>query len=221
MDFSLGDLQMRPTVYFSNQMEQLAVCLGEQLFKKGGDPFEKKLVLLPSHTLKLYLSSFFARHSEWQICAGVAFRTLRDADVWTHLCKAAVFPSQLALSFAVERELRKIGKEESENPLFAPLKSYGISSQEDLKTSWVSEELSRLFYEYSTKERQALEVWLSQGGWQQEIWNRVFSQQTSWKCLSRQTDFSYEGTIALFGFSFLPSFFYQGFCELGSHFYFL
>ena len=69
-------MNKRPTVHFSNCLEELAEHLGEELFQTGSDPFAKRLVLLPSHSLKLYLTSFFAGHPKWGISAGITFKTL-------------------------------------------------------------------------------------------------------------------------------------------------
>lgn len=51
-------MEKRPTVHFSNRLEELANSLGEELFAQGSDPFATRIVLLPNHSLKLYLSSF-------------------------------------------------------------------------------------------------------------------------------------------------------------------
>lgn len=218
-------MKQRPTVHFSNCLEELAEALGRELFKKGNDPFKEKLVLLPSHSLKLYLSSFFASHPKWSICAGITFKTLLDGAL--HLLpkdREFIFPSSLTLSFAIQKELDWIEQHEIDQPIFAELKEYlGSIEESEQKRIWISEELSRLFYEYSTFEGSSLQKWIKKGGWKQILWDRIFNKSFSWSVFSKtlQTEKNANQTAHLFGFSHLPSTLYHFFSGGGSHIYFL
>ncbi len=207
----------RPTVHFSNRLEELAYQLGNELFKEGGDPFAKRLVLLPSHNLKLYLTSFFASHPKWSVCAGITFKTLLNGAL--HFFseeELKKFPSPLALSFRVEQELSK----GVDDIAFSEIKHY-LDPPTEQKRVWLAEELSHLFYEYATSEGKALLKWKEKKGWKQTLWERIFSTSHA---LSQELKKGKEGAceeVHLFGFSHVPSSFYQFFCDLGMHLYFL
>ncbi len=211
----------RPTVHFSNRLEELACHLGNQLFKKGEDPFAERLVILPSHSLKLYLTSFFAEHPKWSICAGITFKTLiNGAFHFFSEEELRKFPSPLALSFIIEQEIGLLTKESLEDEVFGELKDY-LDPPTPQKRIWLAEELSRLFSEYSMFEGKALIQWKEKKGWKQVLWNRVFSHL---KCLSEELSQKKELKplqVHLFGFSNVPDHFYQFFCHLGMHIYFL
>lgn len=208
-------VKQRPTAHFSNRLEELALQLGSQLFKQGGDPFEKRIVLLPSHSLKLYLTSFFASHGEWSICAGISFKTLLSGAFEFFSDEDQLsFPSELALSFLIEEEIEQIVQKK--DPLFSEVEAY-LSPFSEAKKIWLSEELAKLFYEESVWEG-GLFTWK---GWKEAISKNVFSKV---KCFSKALDAKREeGPISLhlFGFSHVPSHFYEFFSRLGMHVYFL
>ena len=202
-------MSKRPTVHFSNRLEELAHQLGNELFKEGADPFAKRLVLLPSHSLKLYLTSFFASHPKWNVCAGITFKTLLNGAL--HFFseeELKKFPSPLALSFRVEEGLEDVSE----------IKQY---VDRESQTVWLAEELSRLFYEYATSEGKALGQWCKRKGWKQTLWERVFSDANVLsEALKKKKEISSE-EVHLFGFAHVPSSFYQFFQSLGMHLYFL
>ncbi len=210
-------MSKRPTVHFSNRLEELASQLGNELFKEGADPFAKRLVLLPNHSLKLYLTSFFASHPKWNVCAGITFKTLLNGAL--HFFSEEdlqKFPSPLALSFMVEQELTQSLEEES----FSEIKHY-LDPPKDQKRIWLAEELSCLFYDYATASGKNLSLWKEKKGWKQAIWQRVFSRcKALCEELKKEKETDSE-EVHLFGFSHVPSSFYQFFCNLGMHLYFL
>ncbi len=200
-------MEKRPVVYFSNQMEKLAEALGEELFKPGADPFAKRIVLLPHHSLKSYLSSFFANHPKWNISIAVEYKTLLEG-VMTLLEgeKKGQFPSKLGISFAIEEALSQIMPEE-----------------EKQKILWMAKELSTIFYEYSIFEPKALSKWLLASGWKQDLWNKLFSSEGKWKALVDVLSHKdpIDIPVHLFGFASLPGHFFDFFCRSKVHFYFL
>lgn len=212
----------RPTVYFSNRLEQLAQSLGEELWQKGSDPFAKRVVILPHHGLKSYLSTFFARHPDWSISAGVEYKVLVEGAKDLLKVKEEKFPSELALSFAIEQEIYTILQDESLSD-FSDIRQYVGAKKDEAKIQWLSCELAHLFYEYGVFESKVLLQWLTKKGWKQEIWKRVFSKFPRWNSLSEFLP-SQEGgldSIHLFGFSHIPSHLYDFFCKFFVKFYFL
>lgn len=208
-------MSKRPTVHFSNRLEKLAYQLGNELFKEGADPFAKRLVLLPSHSLKLYLTSFFASHPKWSVCAGITVKTLLNGAL--HFFseeELKKFPSPLALSFRVEQQLENSVEDISE------IKRY-LDPPTDTKRVWLAEELSHLFYEYATSEGRALSRWLEQKGWKQTLWERVFSHADVLSKELKKKKIETSEEVHLFGFAHVPSSFYEFFCTLGMHLYFL
>ena len=209
-------MEKRPTVYFSNQIEKLAELLGLALFQKGADPFVKKTILLPHHNLKSYLTTFFAKH--WHICMGVECKTLVEGSMENF--EGDTFPSIMALSFAIEQELWQIHEEKES--CFADLLPYLISDQ-SRRITWISQELAFLFHSYAVFEPKALQAWLDQGGWKQEIWERVFCKQKGWSILSEKMGEKKQihGEIHAFGFAHMPPHFYDFFSLSTTSFYFL
>lgn len=214
----------RPTVYFSNKLEQMAECLGKELWQNGEDPFVKRTVILPHHGLKSYLSTYFARHPDWSISAGIEYKVLVEGVKGLLQPGDQRFPTEIALSFAIEQEIYKILEEEPSSEFFAELRQYVDSKENGEKVQWIACELAHLFYEYGVFESKALLYFLTQKGWKQEIWKRVFSRFPRWRALSEILCLQKGGgqeLIHLFGFSHIPSHFYDFFCSFPVKFYFL
>ena len=213
----------RPTVYFSNQLEQLAENLGEELWQNGADPFAKRIVILPHHGLKSYLTAFFAKHPNWSVSAGVEYKVLMEGVNSLLASGEEKFPSEMALSFAIEQEICTILQEESSCEFFADIRRYIDSEEKGEKVQWIASELAHLFYEYGVFESKALLHFLANKGWKQEIWKRVFSRFPQWNSLSLVLSKKEggQGIIHLFGFSHIPSHFYDFFCNFSVKFYFL
>lgn len=208
----------RPTVYFSNQMESLAESLGEELWHPKANPFVSKLIILPHHGLKSYLHRFFAGHPHFNIAMGLECKVLMEA--MKHLLGSSfAFPSELALSFAVEQELQNIGTDE----IFSPLIGYLKKQSSEKAFSWLIEELSKLFYEYAVFEPKLLAKWQGEGKWQQEIWKRILRRFSNWKLLPQVLEQHPKDKkeIHLFGFSHIPAHFYDFFSKFEAKWYFL
>jgi len=208
----------RPTVYFSNQMEVLAESLGQELWNPAASPFASKLIILPHHGLKSYLHRFFAGHPDWNVAMGLDCKVLMDA-IKTLLADRFCVPSQLALSFAIEGELANI----EESGVFSPVIEYLAKQKSPKAIGWLIEELSKIFYEYGVFEPQILSTWKIKDSWQQEIWKRVFSKHSHWQQLTEilQNHPREQKEIHLFGFSHIPSHFYDFFSKFDAKWYFL
>ena len=188
----------KPTVYFSNQLERLAESLGEALFQKGKDPFKGSVVFLPHHSLKSYLNFFFASHPKWSISAGIEYKTLLEGIM--DLLDERVL-SKTALSFMLERALHE--KED-------------FSLEE--KKLWIAEELSSIFSEYHFFEPRALQSWLEESGWKQDLYKQLFSSRSIEALLQEKEE---KRSFHLFGFSYLQPHFCDFFTKSSSTFYFL
>jgi exodeoxyribonuclease V gamma subunit len=213
--------QKKPIVYLSNQLEQLGNALGESLFQMGSSPLKERLVLIPHPILKQYLNFFFASDPKWAVSAGVEYKTLVEGIL--SLVKEKKILSQGAISFLIESHIRKILLQK-EDPFYQELSSYiasGLQGKEQTqKIIWLSEELSRIFYEYRISEPQILKEWLAKEGWKQELWRRVFFQQGNFfEALFQAKKRNIE--LHIFGFAHIPSHFYDFFSILSPTFYFL
>ena len=208
----------RPTVYFSNQMEVLAHSLGQELWNPTASPFASKLIILPHHGLKSYLHRFFATDRDWNVAMGLDCKVLMDAIKFL-LADRFSFPSQLALSFAIEEQLAKI----EQSAVFSPVVEYLAKQKSPKALGWLIEELSKIFYEYGVFEPNILSTWKMKETWQQEIWKRVFSDCGHWKEFADvlQSHPQEEKEIHLFGFSHIPSHFYDFFSKFNAKWYFL
>jgi len=210
-------VKKRPTVHFSNRLEELANSLGEKLFAKGSDPFATRIVLVPNHSLKLYLSSFFASHPQWNVCAGITFQTLIEGAL--SFCSKEKMLSSLALSFVIEQELSSL-QEGNWKDLDSYMHSFNKASVE-AKKIWLSNQLSSLFYEYGTFEGKALSKWSEKKGWKQWLWKKMHAYTRFFSEEMPKLSTEFFGQIHVFGFSHIPSHFYEFFCSLGAQIYFL
>src|ERR1700693_4177639 len=84
-------------IIFSNQLDTLASHLQERLFSTG-DPFEKRLVIVPHLRLKSYLMQLFAKNM--QVAAGMQISTLPQA--LSEFIYRKRIPSQLELALQLE-----------------------------------------------------------------------------------------------------------------------
>ncbi len=213
-------MKVGPTVYFSNRLEELASFLGEALFQKGSDPFEKRIVFVPSHSQKLYLTSFFASHPRYQISAGITFYTLLEG-VFALQDKSSAFPSKLALFFAIEQEIERLLEQEEGPDLSEFLQSSSTRVYEQ-KKAFVAKELAKLFYDYGSLESKKLDTWLEKEGWKQTLWKKIFGQNGCFKSLSHELATAKQlFKIHLFGFSTLPEAFHSFLITKESSVYFL
>jgi exodeoxyribonuclease V gamma subunit len=208
----------RPTVYFSNKLEILGEALGQELWHPKANPFVSKLIILPHHGLKSYLHRFFASYTQSHIAMGLDCQVLMEAILG--LVKMPwVFPSELALSFAIEKQLQNIDSDE----IFSSLTEYLKKQKSPQAFSWLISEMAKLFYEYAVFEPKLLHKWRTKNGWQQKIWERIFPQDSKWRPLSDALALCpcEKIEIHLFGFSHIPSHLYDFFSLFEPKWYFL
>jgi exodeoxyribonuclease V gamma subunit len=194
-----------------NDQRALLDALCEECFFSDLGPFEKRLVVVPNASLKDVVLRHLVEDPRLRIAAGVqvlplgqAVTELLDQCVPSDFCKK--IPSFVALSLAIEEVLQSslvCGRE------FLPLSNYlqvEDQGQGQRRRAQLSDALARCFLRYGLYGQEFLPVWVQREGWQQRVWNAIFSKDSPWtfplECLSAETG-HFPGKIALFGFSYL------------------
>jgi exodeoxyribonuclease V gamma subunit len=203
-------------VYLSNQLECLADSLKQNLFN-GLSPFKKQMVIVPSHSIRNYLALRLAQDPHFRIFAGMHFFTLIEALAEFSREEKRI-PVFLELSLSIEREIYRLIEEKDE--LIQQFKTL-FSSRKQIAHG--ADQLSRLFLHYGIFCGQSLPIWLQENGWQQKIWQSLFSSSSKWTYAvsSLNVKRALPFPIHLVGFSFLPQLYFQFFHAMGSHFYLL
>lgn len=207
-----------------NDLGILADALGDELFSVCSLPFEKRIVVVPNTGYKDFLFQRFAVHPRLQMAAGVQVLPLNQAvmeildSISTPSCGKRI-PSFLELTLAIESILHDFVQSKQEDLESASLLAYlGSAEKRGKRISTLSDELARLFERYGLHGKNFLPLWLAGQGWQQSIWMRVFSEDSPWayplKFLAEVKPDSFQGKIALFGFSYLSSAHLHFFCSV-------
>lgn len=206
-------------IYLSNKIEILYQGLKDSLFFTGANPFAKRLIIVPSPAMKAYLRRQMAEDPELQISFGLEFAFLDqglESLKGSFGCdKKKRSPSSFELSIIIENELNSILKNEAELPLWQPLITYydeARAKKRTLKTSWLSDELARLFITYSEYGSKMALNWESNeldssDDWQAELWRRIYCQK-NFTALFHSFEYDFQkGTdyqeVHLFGLSFI------------------
>ncbi len=179
------------SIVFGNCLDALAAKLAEELFLDSSRPFEKRIIIVPSMTMKEYLLYRFAKHPDLQMSAGVQVLSLNQAI--NEFSKERI-PSFLELSLAIEEKISR----------------YDLEYLKDGKKRicYLSDELARLFARYGSPP----------SGWQGTLWQELFSESSLWTFCPKPYQ-SIKGRLALFGFSYLPAPILDFFVKLGASFY--
>ena len=192
----------------SNELEKLSEHL-VAFFFTDSHPFEKRFLILPGEGTQNYLRRFFAEHPRLQIGAGVQFFSLNQA-MKELLPEGKKIPSFLELSLKIEESLYELEG--------LPLAEYmGSGKQKSRRTAFLADELAHLFQQYGQ-----FALHSADKGWQQKIWDRVFSSWT-YPIEIAQTPIAavkHPGAkIAFFGFSYLPPPILSFFSQFDAHLY--
>ena len=194
---SIYHLSKKPaSIVFGNSLDALSGKLAEELFFNSTRPFEKRLVIVPSASIKEYLLYGFAKHPDLQMAAGVQILSLNQA--LNEFAQKRI-PSFLELSLAIEE---KISKQDLEY-----LKD---EAKRKKRIPALSDELARLFARYGSAPE----------GWQGVLWQELFSESSPWTFCPKPAR-AFRGKLALFGFSYLPEPILDFFQSLGASFYHL
>ena len=227
--------------FYSNRLRVLAQRLGKNLFGEKARPFERRLVIVPSSAMKEYLIHFFATDPHYQVFAGVRILPLADGflELLAFLSRAQEgvrqlrIPSFLELSLRIEEVICQAlyafnDLNAEERRILHPLFNYAGSGEEK-RISALSMQLSSLFSRYGLYGEGFLDDWLGTQGWQQWIWKRVYSEESSWTYPIKALQFSCSqaaaesnaASLTLFGFSAMPKVYLEFFTQLQSAFYIL
>lgn len=204
---------------FSQNIESLADQLKQDLIASSKHPFGKKIIITPSQPIKDYLISFFAK--ELGIVTGIQFLSLKQAFNEWLFPSGKKIPDSIEISLALEEIIEQSWEKNKESKLY----SY-IASEEESKRSKriaaLSDQLSTIFEEYATHGLHFLPTWTKKPGWQQTLWNQLFSIHPSWTFPAEATAFlqAQNKSIFVFGSSFLPLSYLQIFKQIGALFYF-
>lgn len=204
---------------FSQNIESLANQLKQDLIASSTHPFSKKIIITPSQPIKDYLIGFFAK--ELGIVTGIQFLSLKQAINEWLLPAGKKIPDPIEISLALEEIIEQSWQKDEKNKLY----SY-IACEEESKRSkriiGLSDQLSNIFEEYGTYGLHFLSIWIKKLGWQQTLWNQIFSFHPNWTYPLEATQFlqTQNRSIFAFGFSFLPLSYLQILKQMGTLFYF-
>ena len=187
----------------------LADLLLMSFFLLFSRPFETRIVVVPNIKLKEFLFQQLAMHSHLKIAAGVQVLPLKAAvmeilDTVSIPLSRKRIPSFLELSLAIEEKLFSL-----KLPLLDQYLNLLEGEKKSRRIAHLSDELSRCFSIYGLYGQQFLPAWLAKEGWQQTLWNTIFAQESPWtypiESLTKWKQSSFQGKIALFGFTYLSA----------------
>ncbi|KAG6559617.1 RecBCD enzyme subunit RecC [Candidatus Rhabdochlamydia oedothoracis] len=204
---------------FSQNIESLADKLKQDLIASSTHPFSKKIIITPSQSIKEYLIGFFAK--ELEIVTGIQFLSLKQAINEWLFPFGKKMPDSIEISLVLEEIIEQSWQKDEMSKLY----SY-IACEEKSKRSkriiGLSDQLSNIFEEYGAYGLHFLPIWIKKSGWQQTLWNQIFSSYPNWTYPLEATQFLQTQTrsIFVFGFSFLPLSYLKILKQVGSLFYF-
>lgn len=222
----------QPLRFYSNSLQILAQQLGKRLFDPSSRPFDKRLVIVPSSAMKDFLLHYFAASPQWSIFAGVRILPLGEGflEIQSFLNreKTSRIPSRLELSLRIEQIIYQWIENESqfdpkELQIVKPFLHYFETANGPLekKTGALAAHLSSLFLRYGIFGSNFLPTWLEQRGWQQKIFQQIYSDHSGWtypiQALQRKTPLDFQPH--LFGFSTLPKIYLEFFHRLNAAIY--
>lgn len=187
-------------IYFSNRIEELIPFLKEELYPKQASVFDKRLLILPNLEWKGYLMQELAKDSQLQIAAGLCVTNL--AQAYTKLTKKR-FPEKIELSLFLQHEMSSLIEEEEELAL------YFTQEVRERRLGPFCDILAFCFLRYAIFGKEPLPAW------QEKLWKKWDFEKTTLHAIPWTTSWN----IHLFGFSFIPKFYFDFFKELQASMY--
>ncbi len=232
---------LRGSRFYSNQLNILAQRMGKDLFSPQKNPFEKRLVIVPSSAMKEFLVGHFAEHPDYNIFAGVRVMPLAEGFLELlasiHFEKQLKIPSMLELSLRIEQLICQVvhmpdGFEREELQMLQPLMEYlgndlsqRASRAYSKRIGTLSVQLSKRFFQYGLYGESFLNDWKREKGWQQWIWSHIYAEETGWIYPIRALKFPLNNAVSsqvhVFGFSSMPKLYLEFFNRIDSAFYLL
>ncbi len=199
----------------SNDLGKLAEVLVSQLFIPGQPPFERRIVVVPSDRIKMFLQRFFAQHPQLNIAMGVEFLSL--GIVLQELCTATFgkkLPSRLELELSIFHVATDLLAKRTKD--LEPLEEYVDGDRDKLRI--IARQMSQVFLDYGSCAWEELPEWLHKKGWQQRLWHELFADQWTYPIeLFGRSSFLHR--MHVFGFSYLPLPHVDFFVRSGAVFY--
>lgn len=182
--------------FLSNCLELLFDRLTENLFEQN-KPFVKRLIVVPSQSMKSWLTLRLADSSKFGISMGLEVSYLDQAITKINRYLLPKFKdesyqlSELELAFVIENEIRSlIGQQpnfiDDETELWKPLFNYtkailGTQNQNkktDRRIEYLSSKLASLFINYGTYGGQEIKEWETKKNldWQKALWCRIYQK---------------------------------------------
>lgn len=214
---------MLPTVYLSNQQEILFQHLIKNLFENR-HPFSRRLIIVESPMMKLWLQKKMAEDPEVGIAFGIEILPLEPAikKILSH--HSGYLPSFSEIAFAVQSILSSLH-------LHDPTSIPTLHDQDKSTKKWarkltrLSLDLAKLFINYGKYNSKVIE---QDRDWQGEVWRTLYSRFDQWGLPGTELDhlnIHANTQVHLFGISHLPKVYLsllEEFSEKAStHLYFL
>ncbi|MCE5315938.1 MAG: exodeoxyribonuclease V subunit gamma, partial [Parachlamydia sp.] len=166
---------MALSLFYSNRVEDLYAQLKRQLFASPCNPFARRLVVVPNPPLKTWLMLQLAKDPDIGIAAGI--EVSYPDEMIDRFSESPLFPSRVEIALAIEAQLRRVvrnARDETWAPLMHYLKAPDLTRKGERRLIALSDKLAELFADYQKYGRRMVEDWGS--GWQQELWQLLFSQ---------------------------------------------
>ncbi len=197
---------------FSNKIEVLYEELKVQIEYNRKNPFEQVIIVVPSPAVKTWLS--FQMASDVGIWMGTEInfleQTLSKLKRQMSTTTTARIPSQVALSLAIQKEIKR--------QKWEPVMRY---LEKEKKLITLSDMLAKLFVKYGLYGAQMIKEW--DDHWQAQLWRRLFeSGDYNWTYPAEQytQDIDLElpkrkTSLYIFGMSYLSPIHHHFLCKLG------
>lgn len=183
-------------VVFSNRVEALYEELRDTLFAEKDSPFSKRLIIVPSQAMKMWLQLRLAQDPQCGIAMGVSIdlldktinQLIRNVPLLNSNNLVPIYPSNEELAFIFEKEILQIidtyehlesGVKNVWKPLIDYLKAAPKYDPQRSRKRLLGlcDSLSTLFMQYGRYGCSMLESWengVSDGdGWQADLWRRI------------------------------------------------
>ncbi len=229
--------------FYSNRLEKLYDYLKDALFSPPAHAFTRRMVMVPSPSMKSWLMLRLAKDPEVGMAAGMEIGHLDELvqkarGQWNPKNSHKKIPVSVELGLAIENELRTVhaqfdslsGKEQE---IYSPLLQYlhldpgrPLSKKSERRVIDLAYHLMELFSSYATQGGQMVAEWkLSPlAHWQQGLWNRLFHPDSPWTYLAHElNNFSVlshppqECQVHLFSIGYLPPLYHRYLNKLSRH----
>ncbi|MDR3624130.1 MAG: exodeoxyribonuclease V subunit gamma [Chlamydiales bacterium] len=226
-----------PTYIYSNRVEVLYEGLRNLLFCEDTDAFTKRIVIVPSASMKRFLMLRLAEDKKSGMAMGLHFTYVKQAvGMLSRSCFSYsfdTFTNKMALVFRLEMEIKKafflfstLGVEQKAwNELFSylqvdPQKNEKWPESVTKRLLGICNSLAELFLEYGITAAHMLQRWQENpllDGYQSLLWMRIFSDNYPYKHLENipfQSTKEHNIQVHIFCLSYIAKIYFNFFKEL-------